>query len=71
MKLTIPTDHPIFKDTKVGDLVSITAKVTEQSDDGAVCEVDKCELAEPAKVREKAKKVSPVEYLLKLRRKAA
>lgn len=71
MKVTIPTDHPIFENAKVGDQLTLTAKVTEVGEDGATAEVDKCELAEPVKVREPKKKLTPVEYLILQRKKAA
>lgn len=70
MKVTIPNDHPIFESAKVGDVVTITARVTEKNDEAATADVEKCVLAEPPKVTSR-KGMSHVEYLKAQRQKAA
>lgn len=69
MKFTIPSDHPVFKDAKVGDTLTMTGKVTATDDEGATAEIEKCEIGEMA-AREPRKKMTPIEYIIRARRKA-
>lgn len=64
---TVPKGHPKHDDLKVGDMMTMTGKVTEMDDDGAHCCVDTFSKAKAPPTKGPKKKMTPREYLTRPR----
>lgn len=63
-------DHPLFKDSKVGDVLTMRGKITDKGEHATV-EIDHVEATVEAPKVEKKKKMTALEYLSQVKRKTA